>query len=45
MLHGLAMEVVVALGIYQMVTEGVFSDEWEQEHPMDFWTFRERLSE
>jgi hypothetical protein len=45
MLHAKAMAVVVAYDMYQEVCEGGLDSTWKVEKPMDFFEFRERLSQ
>ena len=44
MLHGKAMEVVVAYDMHLEVAEGKINIDWELDEPMDFWRFREKLA-
>ena len=44
MLHGKSLAVVVAYDLYLEVAEGKLNPAWGIEEPLDFWTFRERLS-
>ena len=44
MLHATALAIVVAYDIYLEVAEGKLDKDWELEHPVDFWTFRDVLS-
>jgi hypothetical protein len=44
MLHGKSLAVVVAYDLYLEVAEGKLDSAWEIEEPVDFWTFREKLS-
>eukprot|EP00978_Attheya_sp_CCMP212_P048336 scaffold506263_cov224-Attheya_sp.AAC.1 len=39
------MSVVVAYDMYKECCEGDLDPEWKIEKPMDFYTFREKLSE
>ena len=51
MLHGKALGIVIAYDMYLEVCEGKLTcngnvmHEWHVDKPMDFWSFRERLSE
>jgi hypothetical protein len=45
MIHGKALAVVVAYDMYLECTEGDLEPAWKVEKPMDFWLFREKLSE
>jgi hypothetical protein len=45
MIHGKALAVVVAYDMYLECTEGDLDPVWKVEKPMDFWSFREKLSE
>jgi hypothetical protein len=45
MIHGKALAVVVAYDMYLECTEGDLDPGWKVEKPMDFWSFREKLSE
>ena len=45
MLHGKSLAVVVAYDLYLEVAEGKLNPAWGTEEPLDFWTFREKLSE
>ena len=44
MIHGKALGVVVAYDMYLECCEGKLELGWFNPQPMDFWTFRERLS-
>jgi hypothetical protein len=44
MIHGFAMTVVVAYDMYKECCEGKLNQEWKVDKPMDFYTFREKLS-
>jgi hypothetical protein len=44
-LHGKGLAVVVAYDMYLECCEGKINSEWKIEKPLDFWHFRERLSE
>ncbi len=44
MLHGKSLAVVVAYDLYLEVAEGKLDSAWEIDEPVDFWTFREKLS-
>ena len=44
MLHGKSLAVVVAYDMYVEVAEGQLNEAWIIEDPMDFWSFREKLS-
>jgi hypothetical protein len=44
MLHGKSLAVVVAYDLYLEVAEGKLNPAWGIEEPLDFWTFREKLS-
>ncbi len=45
MIHGKALAVVVAYDMYLECSEGELEPAWKVEKPMDFWSFREKLSE
>ena len=45
MIHGFAMTVVTAYDMYLECCEGNLEQEWKVDKPMDFYTFREKLSE
>jgi hypothetical protein len=45
MLHGKALAVVTAWDMYREVTEGILDPEWKDEQPMDYYTFRDKLSQ
>jgi hypothetical protein len=45
MIHGRTLAVVVAYGMYLEYTEGDLELAWKIEKQMDFWSFREKLSE
>jgi hypothetical protein len=44
-LHGKALAVVVAYDMYLECCEGKLNAEWKIEKPLNFWSFRENLSE
>lgn len=44
MLHAKALAVTVAYDMYLECAEGSLSNEWKQEKPVDFYTFREKLA-
>jgi hypothetical protein len=44
MLHGKSLAVVVAYNLYLDVAEGKLDLAWEIDEPVNFWTFREKLS-
>ena len=45
MLHGKALEVVVAYDMYLEVAGENLRGEWKLDEPMSFWRFREKLAE
>jgi hypothetical protein len=45
MIHGKALAVVVAYDMYLECAKGDLDPAWKIEKPMDFWPFREKLSE
>ena len=45
MIHGKALAVVVAYDMYLECAEGDLDPAWKIEKPIDFWSFREKLSE
>ena len=44
-LHGKALAVVVAYDMYLECCKGKLNAEWKIEKPLDFWHFREKLTE
>ena len=44
MLHGEAMEMVVAYDMYLEIAEVNLRGEWKLDEPMDLWWFRENLA-
>ena len=42
--HGIALAIVTAYDMYQEAASGTLDPEWKLEKPMDFYTFRDRLS-
>ena len=44
MLHAKSLAIIVAYEIYKECAEVGIESEWEIEHPIDFWTFRDVLS-
>ncbi len=44
MLHGKAFAIVIAYDMYLECAEGHLDELWKVDKPVDFWTFREKLS-
>lgn len=45
MLHAMALGIVVAYDIYLEIAEGEVDRDWKLENPVDYWTFRDVLSQ
>ena len=44
MIHAQALAIVTAYDIYCEVVDGDLDSEWRLDGPVDFWSFRDRLS-